>query len=134
MTALSINVDGQEVELSSENVIVERSEKEDLKVLNEGTLTVGLETKITPELKNEGFARDLVRGIQNQRKESGFEITDRITLKVSGDAELKEAFAAFKDFIANETLANSVEWVEGLSDGVKVEADEKAWTINIARV
>ncbi|MBP5438753.1 MAG: isoleucine--tRNA ligase [Treponema sp.] len=132
--ALSINVDGQEVELSSENVIVERSEKEDLKVLNEGTLTVGLETKITPELKNEGFARDLVRGIQNQRKESGFEITDRITLKVSGDAELKEAFAAFKDFIANETLANSVEWVEGLSDGVKVEADEKAWTINIARV
>ncbi|MBQ2601696.1 MAG: class I tRNA ligase family protein, partial [Treponema sp.] len=131
--ALTISVDGQDVDLTSENVIVERFEKEDLKVLNDGTLTVGLETKITDELKKEGYARDLVRGIQNQRKESGLEITDRINLEVSGDAELKGAFDLFKDFISGETLSVKAEWKDSLSDGFTVEADEKVWTAKISR-
>ncbi|MBP5175185.1 MAG: isoleucine--tRNA ligase, partial [Treponema sp.] len=61
--ALAITVDGQDVDLTSENVIVELIEKEDMKVVNDGTLTVGLETKITDDLRREGYARDLVRGI-----------------------------------------------------------------------
>ena len=58
---VAIDVDGETVRLDAENVIVERTEKEDLKVLNDGTLTVGLDTKITDSLKKEGYARDLVR-------------------------------------------------------------------------
>ena len=131
--ALSISVDGQDVDLTSENVIVERREKEDLKVVNEGTLTVGLETKITDDLKREGYARDLVRGIQNNRKESGFDITDRITLQVSGDAELKEAFEQFKDFIAGETLASSAQWSDSISGGFNADADDKTWTAKIEK-
>lgn len=132
--ALAITVDGQDVDLTSENVIVERIEKEDMKVVNDGTLTVGLETKITDDLRREGYARDLVRGIQNMRKESGFEITDRINLEVSGDAELKDAFVQFRDFIAGETLAATAEWKDSVSGGFTAEADDKTWTAKISKV
>ena len=131
---VAIDVDGETVRLDAENVIVERTEKEDLKVLNDGTLTVGLDTKITDSLKKEGYARDLVRGIQNLRKSSGFDITDRIKLFVSGDAELKSAFEEFKDFIAGETLASSIEWSEDLQNAAVVEADDKNWSIAVEKI
>ncbi len=131
---VAIDVDGETVRLDAENVIVERTEKEDLKVLNDGTLTVGLDTKITDSLKKEGYARDLVRGIQNLRKSSGFDITDRIKLSVSGDAELKSAFEEFKDFIAGETLASSIEWSGDLQNAAVVEADDKNWSIAVEKI
>ena len=131
---LSISVQDQDVDLSSENVIVERFEKEDLKVINEGTLTVGLDTKISEELKLEGYARDLVRGIQNSRKESGLEITDRINLSVSGDGDLKAAFEQFKDFVSGETLSTSAQWVDSIEGGFTAETEEKTWTFKFEKV
>ena len=130
-TNLSIDVDGTSVELNADKILVERLEKDGLKVLNEGTLTVGLDSKITDELKKEGYVRDLVRGIQNLRKESGFEVTDRINLVVSGDDELKVSFEMFKDFISSETLASSAEFAASLPQGTEVEADDKKWRISI---
>ncbi|MDD7014409.1 MAG: isoleucine--tRNA ligase [Spirochaetales bacterium] len=127
-SSVKITVEGEDVELNSESVIVERFEKENLKVVNEGTLTVGLDTKITDELKKEGYARDLVRGVQNLRKESGFEVTDRINLKVSGTSGLKDAFEMFRDFIAGETLAAVIEWKDEL-EGTVIEADDVKWTV-----
>ncbi|MBR5646532.1 MAG: isoleucine--tRNA ligase [Treponema sp.] len=132
-TKLSIDVEGTAIELDSEKVIVERFEKDDLKVLNEGTLTVGLDSKITDELRKEGYVRDLVRGIQNLRKESGFEVTDRINLFVSGDSELEAAFNMFEDFVTNETLASKAEWSSSLNGATEVEADEKKWSIKIEK-
>ncbi len=129
----TIKVDGEDVDLNAESVIVERTEKEDLKVINDGTLTVGLETKITDDLRKEGYARDLVRGIQNLRKESNFEISDRIKLELSGNDELKSSFEMFKDFISGETLATSAEWKDSISDGTVVEADELKWTVKIQK-
>ncbi len=131
--AVSVKVDGVDVALNTENIIVERKEKEDLKVINDGTLTVALDTKITDELKKEGFVRDLVRGIQDLRKKSGFEITDRINLCVSGDEELKSAFEMFKDFVANETLAASANWSADIAGATEVKADEKSWQISVAK-
>ncbi len=130
---VTINVDGTDVELNTENIIVERFEKEDLKVINDGTLTVGLETKITDELRKEGYARDLVRGIQNTRKESGFAVTDRINLVVSGDAELKGAFEMFKDFIAGETLALTAVWADSIDNAAVIEADDVKWSVSVAK-
>lgn len=130
---IKITVDGEEVTLNSETIIVERFEKENLKVINDGTLTVGLDTMITNELKMEGFARDLVRGIQNLRKESGFEVTDRINLIVSGSSELKSSFDMFKDFISSETLSSSVEWNDVLDNASEVDADEAVWKIKIIK-
>ena len=101
-------------------------------MLNDGTLTVGLDTKITDELKKEGWVRDLVRGIQNLRKESGFAVTDRIRLSLSGDAELKSAYELFAPFIENETLAVSSFWLASLS-GKNVEAEDKLWKVQIEK-
>ena len=132
-TNLSIDVDGTTVELNSEKILVERLEKDGLKVLNEGTLTVGLDSKITDELKKEGYVRDLIRGIQNLRKKSGFEVTDRINLIVSGDDELKSSYEMFKDFISSETLAASSEFAASISGGTEVDADDKKWRISIVK-
>ncbi len=129
---VTIKVDGEDVALNQENVLVERLEKEDLKVLNEGTLTVGLDTKITDELKKEGYARDLIRGIQNLRKESGFEITDRIELSVCGNEILKSAFEMFKDFILGETLAEKFIWVENLS-GTEIDCEDAKWIVSVKK-
>ena len=132
-TALTIDVDGTAVELTEEKVIVERSEKDGLKVLNEGTLTVGLDSKITDELKKEGYVRDLVRGIQNLRKESGLNVTDRIKLSVSGDQELKSAYDMFESFVCGEVLASSANFVSSLSNATEVESEEKKWSILIEK-
>ena len=129
---LSVTVEGSEVELTAENVLVERFEKENLKVVNDGTLTVGLDTKITDELQKEGYARDLVRGIQNLRKESGFEVTDRINLLVGGSSSLKGSFDLFRDFIAGETLAATISWSDTALD-TAIEADSETWTVRIAK-
>ena len=132
-TKLCVEVEGKQVELDSEKVLVERFEKDDLKVVNEGTLTVGLDSKITDELKKEGYVRDLIRGIQNLRKESGFNVTDRIKLSVSGDSELQAAYEMFVDFISNETLAKESVWTENLANGVVVESEDKNWSISIEK-
>ena len=132
-TKLTIDVEGKSVELDEEKVIVERFEKDNLKVLNDGTLTVGLDSKITDELKKEGYVRDLIRGIQNLRKESGFEVTDRITLTIGGESELEAAYKMFSDFISNETLATSIKWDGSLCGTTEVEADDKKWSIKVEK-
>jgi len=105
---LSIEVDGQTVELDAERVLVERTEKENLRVLNEGSLTVALDPEITPELEREGLVRDLIRQVQNLRKERGLEVTERIDLRVDGTEKVKQAVDEFEEYLASETLAVSV--------------------------
>ncbi len=132
-TKLSIDVAGTTVELDEEKVLVERFEKDDLKVLNDGTLTVGLDSKITDELKKEGYVRDLIRGIQNQRKENGYNVTDRINLELGGDADLEAAFKMFADFISGETLAAKTSWDANLTGAYEVEADDKKWSFKVEK-
>ncbi len=132
-TSLTIDVDGTSVELTEEKVIVDRSEKDGLKVLNDGTLTVGLDSKITDELKKEGYVRDLVRGIQNLRKESGLNVTDRINLTVGGDDELKAAFTMFESFVSGEVLASSVKFDSNVQNATVVESEDKKWSISIEK-
>ena len=131
-STISLDVEGKNVELNADKIIVERIEKANLKVLNDGTLTVALDTEITEELMLEGFVRDFIRGVQNLRKETGLEVTDRIKITASGSANLKKAFEMFEDFISNETLAVSAEWVENL-DGITIEAGNENWKAKIER-
>ncbi|QTQ14126.1 isoleucine--tRNA ligase [Treponema parvum] len=129
---LSIEIEGKIVELTAEKIIVDRIEKEGMKVINDGTLTVGLDAKISDELRKEGYVRDLVRGIQNLRKESGLEVTDRIILCVSGSEDLKAAYEMFGGFIAGETLAVKTLWKDSL-DWVEIEADDKIWRVSLEK-
>ncbi|MDD4451029.1 MAG: isoleucine--tRNA ligase, partial [Sphaerochaeta sp.] len=97
-----------EIAISKDEIIVQRTELEGVKVLNDGSLTVGFDTKVTQELLEEGIARDIVRSIQNLRKESGFEVSDRIRLTWDGDDVVKHVFEHFGQTIAKETLSNSM--------------------------
>ncbi|HUX41890.1 MAG TPA: isoleucine--tRNA ligase [Rectinemataceae bacterium] len=134
-----IEVAGKTVALDISKVDIRRSEKKGLSVLNEGSLTVALDTEITEELLMEGWVRDLVRGVQTLRKDSGFEVTDRIRLVVAGDDDLKRAFETYGDFVRDETLALGSHWASGPaipgSSGSmsEIEAGEKVWRVSIAR-
>lgn len=139
---LSCDVDGKAVALNSETLIINRHEKENFKVLNEGTLTVGLNTEINEELLLEGYVRDLVRGIQNLRKESDFEVVDRIVLQVWAETaaaapEFEKAFTKHKSNIMEETLAREAEWCSIAPSGAlhtgTADADDKVWGIAIKK-
>ncbi|GHV88914.1 isoleucine--tRNA ligase [Spirochaetia bacterium] len=128
---LSIEAAGKAIDITAEKLDIRRIEKANLKVLNEGTLTVGLDTEVTAELSREGDARDLVRGVQNLRKEKGFAVTDRITLSLFGSDRLKAAWEAFADYVAAETLAVDVRWEK--TDGTELEAGEEKWLVKIGK-
>ncbi|MDR1748012.1 MAG: isoleucine--tRNA ligase, partial [Spirochaetaceae bacterium] len=142
-SVLTIDIDGKSINLTLDKVVIDRLEKENLKVVNEGSLTVALDTQITGELRLEGYVRDLVRGVQNLRKERGLEVTDRIALSLSGSPALKGASDAFADYISSETLAVGVKWVdspssEGAPSGgwAEIETgneDAEVWKADIAK-
>ncbi len=132
-STLSIDVAGRTVELDASKIIVDRLEKAHLKVVNDGTLTVALDSEITDDLRKEGYVRDLIRGVQNLRKESGLSVTDRIVLTASGSDELKEAYAQFADFIAGETLAVKTAWASSVPSGTDVEAGEQVWSVAVEK-
>lgn len=106
--------ENQKVQLSADDLVIQRNEKQNLKVLNEGQLTVGFDTEVDQNLLNEGLARDIIRAIQTLRKESGFEVSDRIILTIGGDEEVKAAYEQFKSFIESETLSRSSSFDENL--------------------
>jgi len=135
---LSIELTGEagsprSVAITSEKLDIRRLEKANLRVLNEGTLTVGLDTEITEELSREGDVRDLIRGVQNLRKESGLEVTDRITLTLGGSARLKSAWEAFADFVASETLSTKTVWAGDAVGMSEMEAGDEKWLVKIEK-
>ncbi|MBQ0166962.1 MAG: isoleucine--tRNA ligase [Treponema sp.] len=131
---LSIDVQGKAVELDTDKIIVDRLEKASLKVVNDGTLTVALDSEITEELKMEGYVRDLVRGIQNLRKESGFDVTDRIKLTVSGSDVCAKAFDMFKDYVANEVLAVEATFAGSAPAGATdIESEDQVWKAAVVK-
>jgi isoleucyl-tRNA synthetase len=132
---LSIEAAGRSVEITAEKLDIRRIEKAKLKVLNEGTLTVALDTEISEELSKEGDVRDLVRGVQNLRKDSGLEVTDRIVLTLGGSARLKSAWESFADYVASETLSSRTVWADALVGGAtSIEAGDETWMVKIEKV
>ncbi|OQX29180.1 MAG: isoleucine--tRNA ligase [Spirochaeta sp. LUC14_002_19_P3] len=116
---MSVEFDGQDsrvLELTADCIEVRRGEKSGLKVFNEGTLTVALDSEITPELLAEGLARDLVRGIQNLRKEQGFEVIDRITAELGAPKPIENACRKFEDYIAGEILSEAISFTAAPAD------------------
>jgi isoleucyl-tRNA synthetase len=95
----------REYEFGPDDFVIETHEREGFKVEREGGVAVGLSTTLTPELLQEGLARELVHHIQNTRKAADFQIDDRIHLRVSGPAEIAEMLAVHGDWVKRETLA-----------------------------
>jgi isoleucyl-tRNA synthetase len=120
---LNLDIGSRSIDITIESIEVQRFEKQNLKVLNEGSLTVALDPEITEELSREGIVRDLIRGVQNQRKESGLDVTDRIVLCVQPLADVQQAVADFQDFLQEETLCVELEWAEP-KEGVEASCGE----------
>ena len=102
---LTIDLDGREIELGTEDVLVSRSGKEGYAVAAGGGYVAALDTHITPELEAEGLRRELVNRIQNHRKQEGYEVTTRIRAAISGPADLAQAVKGTEEEIAREVLA-----------------------------
>ncbi len=96
-------------------------------VTNLGRLTVALDTTITLDLRNKGIARELVNRIQNIRKDKGFEVTDKITVKIKGPDSVRQSVSNNLEYIRTEILATSLEMVDQIdeSDGIPVEVDDE---------
>jgi isoleucyl-tRNA synthetase len=137
---LEIEIDGERVLLMSEELDLVQTARGEAVVEAEGGFTMALDTVITPDLRREGLARELINRIQRLRKDSGLEVADRIDLAVAGASEVREAAGAFAEFIMAETLAVSIDIVEVDIDSERfrfrreVDLDGVAGTIGIARV
>jgi len=102
---LDIEIDGQVIRLLPEEVEVSEVPKEGYSIADEEGITVGVNTIIGEDLKEEGLARDIVRRIQNQRKEAGFNIADHIEIYYEAGPKLTEVFTNFEEYVAAETLS-----------------------------
>ena len=119
-------IEAEDVEIFSEDI-------PGWTVANEGSLTVALDITVTDELKYEGVARELVKRIQNLRKESGFEITDRIDIQLEHNAETDKAVAQYGEYISAQVLANSLTLVDKVESPTELDFEDYKLNINIKR-
>lgn len=129
----ALDLAGGAVEVTLEDVEVLTEDIPGWLVAGEGGLTVALDIEITPELRSEGLARELVNRIQQRRKDAGMEVTDRIALTLDGPQELQDSVASNLDYIRTETLAEELVWAPMATD-VEREELEPQLTVAIAMV
>jgi isoleucyl-tRNA synthetase len=111
------------VEISLEDVEVSTEDIPGWLVMTEGDVTVALDINLSDELRAEGLARELINRIQNLRKDSGLEVTDRIQLYLTPDKVLEKAVHLHENYIMNETLANTIDWADTVENGVELEVE-----------
>ncbi|HEX6371949.1 MAG TPA: isoleucine--tRNA ligase [Longimicrobium sp.] len=136
---LRVQAEGEDVEVTAEHFDLVQSARGSFATADEGGFTVALDPTITPELRLEGLARELVNRVQNLRKETGLQVQDRIRLGIFGDGEILDVSREWGGFVAGETLAaeletGSVNDFEGYEASREVDLDGVAGTVAIARV
>lgn len=129
--SMSFEIEGNPVTVDATDVDIISEDIPGWLVSNDGNLTVALEVELTPELKNEGMARELINRIQNIRKDSGLEITDRVKLTVAPNEATDAAIEAFGDLIKSQVLANSIAIAN--NDGTEVDMDEFKLNIKVEK-
>ncbi len=133
---MTLSVDGAELPVTLSDFEITSEDMPGWLVATEGRLTVALDITVTEELKREGVARELINRIQNIRKESGFEVTDRVKVVIEDKPLVKGAVADFADYIASQTLALEVRLAPA-AEGAFVsgtEIDEEPIRIGVTRV
>jgi isoleucyl-tRNA synthetase len=122
--SLNIVIAGNNVILTLEDVEITSQDIEGWLVANANGITVALDITISEELKQEGIARELVNRIQNIRKDSGFEVTDKIKVQLKRNGLLEEAILKNVDYIKSETLTSELVFVDEIENGTEIEFDE----------
>lgn len=125
-----LNIEGQEILIGLEDVEIQTEDIPGWLVASEGGLTIALDINLTEELKQEGIAREFINKIQNIRKDSDFEVTDRIILKIQKHDFYNQAVTNFSEYISNQTLASELVMVDNLDEAnsslVEIDADVEA--------
>jgi len=130
---LNLSLAGEDIEILSSDVNINTEDIPGWLVQSEDGLTVALDINLNEDLIREGVSRELVSRIQNIRKDSGLEVTDRINLKLEKDATLEAAVKENSAYIKAEVLADKIEWIENLESGEELIFDEISSRISIVR-
>ncbi|MDR0836219.1 MAG: DUF5915 domain-containing protein, partial [Tannerella sp.] len=128
------DIEGQSCEVKLDDVEIISEDIPGWLVANEGAITIALDITITENLRKEGIARELVNRIQNIRKSSGLEITDKIKIRISSHSETNEAVGEYKEYITKQVLAVSLEIVENLENGTELDFDEFKLFVEIEKI
>jgi isoleucyl-tRNA synthetase len=129
---INIEVEGQQLTVEAVDVEIISEDIPGWLVANDGNLTVALEVELTDELKDEGMARELINRIQNIRKESGLEITDRISITIAPNTEVEKSVAHFGEYIRTQVLADDINIQP--NDGQEVDFDDFKLNIKVKKV
>jgi isoleucyl-tRNA synthetase len=135
-TAGKINVviDNREIELTDEDVEISPVDIPGWLVVSENGITVALDIEINPVLKKEGISRDFINKIQNISKESGFDVTDRIIVKIKANQNILEAIKEYKAYICAEILADELEFIDEMIDYHSFELEEGVCQITVNKI
>ena len=131
--SLKIDLDGTPFTLLPEFVEIKTQDMPGWLVASEGDITVALDIQISPELRQEGIAREWVNRVQNLRKELQFDLTDRIAIAYTADTEIQEAVNKYSDYISAEVLANQINSILNVQDH-EVDVYEKSVFLKISKV
>jgi isoleucyl-tRNA synthetase len=130
---LSLVISGNSITLTSQDVEITSQDIPGWLVANNNGITVALDITISEELKQEGIARELVNRIQNIRKDSGFEVTDKIKVQLQRNDELEKAIKNNETYIMSETLTQELNFVEEIKNGIEIEFDDIKTKILISK-
>ncbi|TYB78895.1 isoleucine--tRNA ligase [Bizionia myxarmorum] len=130
---IDVDINGKSITLERADVEITSQDIEGWLVANEGSLTVALDVTISEDLRNEGIARELVNRIQNLRKDSGFEITDRIIVSIQKHADIVDAIENYLAYIKVETLTEVLEIKEEIKDGIEIAFDAITTKLSIKK-
>jgi isoleucyl-tRNA synthetase len=130
---INIEINGDTIELLSEDIEISSDEIPGLLVTNKGSLTVALDIEINETLENEGIARELVNRVQKIRKDEGYELTDRIKVSIIAPEKISNSIKAFSSYICTEILADSIDIVPTIGNGIDIEVNDNKLTILIEK-
>lgn len=131
----TLQVDGQEAVLERADVEIISEDIPGWLVANEGRLTVALDITVTDELKKEGLARELVNRIQNLRKSSGFDITDKVNITLASSAEMDSAVEAYQEYIKSQVLANSLMvTADPIADATTLDFEDFTLAVKVEKI
>jgi isoleucyl-tRNA synthetase len=128
-----LSIEGEELSIALTEVDITAEDIPGWSVASKGSLTVALDITISPELQQEGDAREFVNRVQNIRKESGFALTDRIFVTLEHCDRLKESIVKYNDYICREILADSINWVDKVANATELDVNDNLLKVSITK-
>jgi isoleucyl-tRNA synthetase len=128
-----LSIEGEELSIALTEVDITAEDIPGWSVASKGSLTVALDITISPELQQEGDAREFVNRVQNIRKESGFALTDRIFVTLEHCDRLKESIVKYNDYICREILADSINWVDEVANATELDVNDNLLKVSITK-